>query len=143
MICGTFGEGNSCAVVSGEMMIYSSDVESASAAVQAVKAAIKVAMESGAIDDSHEDIIRVTYLDIDPNRNNGSGATGSDYGSLDKNTLIFAIVGALLGALLVATVVYRQKKRGGKDANTTNTGSVATPSVLVESESQVEVSLYC
>ena len=121
MICGTFDEGNSCVVVSGEMTIYSDDDESASTEMETVKNAVKAAMDSGSLDDSHEDIIKVTYVDIEPNTNNGNSATGTDYGSIDKNTLAYAIAGAILGALLILAVVYRQKNKGGKDEDTTNT----------------------
>ena len=134
-------QGDSCVVVSGELTLYSSDNESASSEEDSVKGAIKTAMNSGSLDDSHSDIVKVTFLDVAPKANTNS-ATGSDYGSLNDSTLIYAIAGALLGALLVLTVIYRQKKRRGKDEATTNTqmGASAEPSVLVEPGNEVEIS---
>ena len=65
MICGTFDEGNSCVVVSGEMTIYSDDDESASTEMETVKNAVKATMDTGSVDDSHEDIYWGTDVDSD------------------------------------------------------------------------------
>ena len=146
MVCTTTVDGgnqsDACVVVSGELALYSSGNETTSTEEDLVKAAIKAAMNSGSLDDSHSDIVKVTFLDVDPKANINS-ATGGDYGSVNDSTLLYAIGGALLGALLVLAVIYRQKKRRGKDEATTNTqmgASAVTQSVLVEQGNDVEIS---
>lgn len=132
--CASVGEGNSCVVVSGEMTLYSSDEASAGSDGETVKTAVKTAMDSGSLDDAHDEIIKVTYLDIEPKANeNENSATGGNYGSINDNTLAYAIGGGILGALLVAAAVYRQKKKGGKDeADTQFGGSEVSPSPEVQ-----------
>eukprot|EP00980_Cylindrotheca_fusiformis_P008180 scaffold1734_cov196-Cylindrotheca_fusiformis.AAC.2 len=122
--CRSTAEGNSCVVVSGELTIFAEDQGTLSTDTETVKKAIEVAMESGALSDTQEDVVRVTYVEVDPEPNPANETPG---GNDDGNKPIaispvpFIIGGALLLALLVG-IAYRQQKKNSNPDSTTQAG---------------------
>lgn len=82
---------------------------------------IKADMDSGSFDDAQDDVVRVTYVNLSPDFNNGSSGE-PDEGTTDPAVTTrtsMVRVGLFLGAgMLVAVLVgigYSQRRKAGQD----------------------------
>ena len=140
--CASVEDGNSCFVVSGELTIFAEDQETLDKETENVKKAIEREMNAGNLNDSQEDIVRVSYVEIDPQLNNVEeptpGLNDDDNRILTISPVPFIVGGAVLLAVLVG-VAYRQHKRN-QEANSdsdidTQIGHIGGP----QSQSGAEV----
>lgn len=117
--CSSVEDGNSCFVVSGELTIFAEDQDTLDKEGKKVKKAIEDEMNAGNLNDSQEDIVRVSYVDIDPQLNNVEeqppGFNDEDNKIVTISPVPFIVGGAVLLAVLVG-VAYRQHRKNA-DSN--------------------------
>jgi flagellar biosynthesis/type III secretory pathway M-ring protein FliF/YscJ len=96
-------------------------------------------MEAGTLSDTQEDIVRVTYVEIDPQANSVQDipeANDDDNRTLAISPVPFIIGGAVLLVLLVG-IAYRQKrKNSNQDSGATQTGGSQMESQMEQQGSQ-------
>ena len=117
--CSSVKDGNSCFVVSGELTIFAEDQATLDTESENVKKAIENEMTAGNLNDAQEDIVRVSYVDIDPTLNKNvepePGLNDDDNRILTISPVPFIVGGAVLLAVLVG-IAYRQHKKNADSA---------------------------
>jgi len=123
--CADSAEGNSCYVVSGEVTIFADDETTLSTESETVKKAIQDEMSAGSLNDSQEDIVRVSYVEIDPQPNNAVDLQETNDGDnrvLTISPVPFIIGGAVLLAVFVGIAYRQQHKRSDSGLDDTQIG---------------------
>lgn len=95
-------------------------------------------MESGSLNDTQEDIVRVSYVDIDPQANGAQDipeANEDDTKPLAISPVPFIIGGAVLLVILVG-IAYRQKRKQSSSGATQVGGSQMDSQMAPQSGSQ-------
>jgi len=116
--CAGAAEGNSCYVVSGELTIFADDETTLSAESENIKTVIENEMSAGSLNDSQEDIVRVSYVEIDPQANSVVDApkvNDDDNRVLTISPVPFIIGGAVLLAVMVGVAYRQHQKRSNSD----------------------------
>ena len=111
-------------VVSGALSIFATDEESANAMQDAIKAAIKENMDKGDFDDVSEDVVRVSYTELNSNVAGSQGADRSNtqVGNNNAGVLVGALVAAGVVVAAVGTIAYKRRNRTqGLDEGATST----------------------
>ena len=135
---------NSCSVVQGSLTLFSSDDTISEMKKDEALDAIESAMSEGDLDNTHESIVRVTYLgdgnlDVDDNDNGliqsdgdstptsmsagdnndkDSPSSSSDNGGPSSSVVIGVVVGTVSAAIIALAVggyAYRKRGTGGSE----------------------------
>jgi hypothetical protein len=110
-----------CVVVFGQLTLYSDQGSSAQSEKESIRNSIKADMGSGSFVDIPNDIVRVTYVNILPDIDNGSsGATSGEPADTNVRSQTSMVrVGLFVGAgLLMAIIVgvaYNRRKKSAFD----------------------------
>lgn len=130
VVCGQVSDGNECVVVSGALTLYSSDSESAQASEDAITSSIQDSMSSGSFDSVTDEVVRVSYVDLQSDSNNEArapnDADNSAIGDGNSPVLIGILVAA--GVVLAAGlgVAYKKRSSAAEDGAATEFGETST-----------------
>lgn len=129
-MCGSVAEGNDCVVVSGALMIYATDKQTADAMQESIKAAIKANMDRGDFDDVTDNVVRVSYTELSPDvdRSETTDQDNSELGNSGSGVLVGALVAAGVVVAALGTVVYRRRHQLESEIAASTNGEQTTAS---------------
>jgi len=108
------------------LTIFAEDQQTLDTESDNVKQAIENEMTAGSLNDSQEDIVRVSYVDIDPTLNNVEDTppelNNDDTRSLTISPVPFIIGGAVLLAVMVGVAYRRHRNNSDADMEDTQIG---------------------
>lgn len=122
LACSEVAEGNECVVVSGALTLYSSDTEGNDDSADAIRTSIVNDMAEGSFDDVSDDVVRVSYRELQSDRENSVDGTDGAETIGDSNSPVLIGVLVAAGVVLAAGLAVAYKKRSEADGNATEFG---------------------